>query len=58
MKTATARDLRRDFPNIETWLAGGGETLITNYSKTVARDSAAPEVSENNRCPSRTVAHD
>jgi antitoxin (DNA-binding transcriptional repressor) of toxin-antitoxin stability system len=40
MKTATVRDLRYDFPKIESWLAGGEEILITKHSKPIARMSA------------------
>lgn len=41
MKTATVRDLRYDFPKIESWLAGGEEILITKHAKPIARLTAA-----------------
>ena len=41
MKTATVRDLRYDFPKIESWLAGGEEILITKHSRPIARLCAA-----------------
>lgn len=40
MKTATVRDLRYDFPKIESWLAGGEEILITKHSRPIAKISA------------------
>jgi antitoxin (DNA-binding transcriptional repressor) of toxin-antitoxin stability system len=43
MKTATVRDLRYNFPKLETWLAGGEEILITKHSKVVAKISRATE---------------
>jgi antitoxin (DNA-binding transcriptional repressor) of toxin-antitoxin stability system len=42
MKTATVRDLRYDFPKLESWLAGGEEILITKHSKPVAMISRPP----------------
>ncbi len=44
MKTATVRDLRYDFPKIESWLAGGEEILITKHAKPIARLSAATAI--------------
>ena len=41
MKTATVRDLRYDFPKIESWLAGGEDILITKHAKPVARITRA-----------------
>ncbi|MCF7734105.1 MAG: hypothetical protein K9N23_20645 [Akkermansiaceae bacterium] len=46
MKTATVRDLRYDFPKIESWLAGGEEILITKHAKPIARLTAATAVTE------------
>ena len=41
MKTATVRDLRYNFPQIEAWLEGGEEIVITKHSKPVAKVSPA-----------------
>ena len=41
MKTATVRDLRYNFPQIEAWLEGGEEIVITKHSKPVAKVSSS-----------------
>jgi antitoxin (DNA-binding transcriptional repressor) of toxin-antitoxin stability system len=46
MKIATVRDLRYDFPKIESWLAGGEEILITKHSRPIARLCAANGTAE------------
>ena len=51
MKTATVRDLRYDFPKIESWLAGGEEILITKHSRPIARLCSATSAAEATRPP-------
>jgi antitoxin (DNA-binding transcriptional repressor) of toxin-antitoxin stability system len=36
MKTATVRELRTEFPRIESWLSEGERVLITKHKKVVA----------------------
>jgi len=42
MKTATVRQLRTAFPQIESWLAGGESVTITKHKKVVAQLTPPP----------------
>jgi len=37
MKTATVRDLRYNFPQVEAWLSGGEEIELTKRGRVVGR---------------------
>lgn len=42
MKTATVRDLRYNFPQVEAWLSGGEEIELTKRGRVVGRIVPAP----------------
>jgi antitoxin (DNA-binding transcriptional repressor) of toxin-antitoxin stability system len=43
MKTATVRDLRYNFPQVEAWLAGGEEVELTKRGHVVGRIVPNPD---------------
>jgi antitoxin (DNA-binding transcriptional repressor) of toxin-antitoxin stability system len=42
MKTATVRDLRYNFPQVEAWLSGGEEVELTKRGRVVGRIVPSP----------------
>lgn len=50
MKTATVRDLRTRFPEVEGWLAEGEPVAITKSGKRIAMLTKADPVQEKSLC--------
>ncbi|MGA3170232.1 MAG: hypothetical protein ABSE62_04395 [Chthoniobacteraceae bacterium] len=51
MKTATVRDLRYNFPQVETWLSGGEEIELTKRGRVVGRIVPAPAKARKRKMP-------
>ena len=51
MKTATVRDLRYNFPQVEAWLSGGEEVELTKRGRVVGRIVPGPAKSKKLKMP-------
>ena len=51
MKTATVRDLRYNFPQVEEWLSGGEEVELTKRGKIVGRIIPSPKKASKLKMP-------
>jgi len=51
MKTATVRDLRYNFPQVEAWLSGGEEIELTKRGRVVGRIVPSPKRAQKMKMP-------
>jgi antitoxin (DNA-binding transcriptional repressor) of toxin-antitoxin stability system len=51
MKTATVRDLRYNFPQVEAWLSGGEEIELTKRGRVVGRILPPPAAKHSLKMP-------
>ena len=46
MKTATVRELRYDFPRVESWIRNGDEIELTKHGRPIARITPLPRTTK------------
>lgn len=51
MKTATVRDLRYNFPQVEAWLSGGEEIELTKRGRVLGRIVPGPAKAPKRKIP-------